>query len=101
MESPFPADHTPGPQHLSRLEHEKREKDTKMKKLGLATMVAGGMAAAILGLASPAQATVVAEPVDVLTSSNYPDGVDHRTWLDQMGPHVVVPQVDKNVHQSR
>lgn len=72
-----------------------------MNKFGLATVVTGGMAAAILGLAGSAQASVVAEPVDVLSSANYPAGADHRTWMDEIGPHVVVPQVDMSVHQGR
>ena len=72
-----------------------------MKKFGIATTVAGGVAAAILGLAAPAQATMVADPVDVVSVGSYPTGVDHRTWLDQIGPHVVAPQVDTSVHQSR
>ena len=28
-------------------------------------------------------------------------GIDHHTWLDQIGPNVNVPQVDTSVHQSR
>jgi len=28
-------------------------------------------------------------------------GIDHHTWLDQIGPSVNVPQVDTSVHQSR
>jgi hypothetical protein len=72
-----------------------------MNKFGLATIVTGGMAAAILGLAGSAQASVVAVPVDVLSSANYPAGADHRTWMDEIGPHVVVPQVDMSVHQGR
>ncbi len=55
-----------------------------MKKFGFAGIVATGLAAAVLGLAAPAQA-----------------GVDHRTWIDHVGPHVTVPQVDTSVHQSR
>ena len=75
-----------------------------MKKFGLAAIVAGGMVAAALSVASPAGASTPAEPVDLLSSvssTNYPAGVDHRTWLDQIGPHVVVPQVNTSVHQSR
>ncbi|ABK70797.1 hypothetical protein [Mycolicibacterium smegmatis] len=55
-----------------------------MKKFGFAGIVATGLAAAVLGLAAPAQA-----------------GVDHHTWINQIGPHVSVPQVDTTVHQSR
>ena len=54
-----------------------------MKKYGFATVVAGGMIAAALGLAGGAQADV-----------------GHHNWLNQIGPHVTVPQVDTTVHQS-
>lgn len=73
-----------------------------MKKFGLATIVSSGMAAVILGVAPAASATTPAEPVDhLLSSANYPAGVDHRTWLDQIGPHVVAPQVNSSVQLSR
>ena len=55
-----------------------------MKKFGFATIVASGMAAAVLGLAGPAQADS-----------------SHLSWVDQLGSHVSVPQVDTTVHQSR
>lgn len=54
-----------------------------MKKFGIASMIASGFAAAVVGLAAPAQA-----------------GVNHHTWLDQIGPQVSVPHVDTTVHQS-
>lgn len=72
-----------------------------MKKFGLATIVTGGLAAAILAVAAPAQASVVADPVDVVSPGNHPAGVEHNTWLDQIGPHAVVPQIDSSVRQSR
>ncbi|KHO20368.1 hypothetical protein [Mycolicibacterium setense] len=59
-----------------------------MKKFGISTgistVIASGLAAAVLGLAGPASADVA-----------------HHSWLDQIGPHVTVPQVDTTVHQSR
>ena len=55
-----------------------------MKKFGFATIVASGMAAAVFGLAGPAQADI-----------------GHHDWLDNIGPHVTVPQVDNSVRQSR
>ena len=54
-----------------------------MKKFGFATIIASGMAAAVLDLTGSAQADV-----------------SHHDWLDQIGPHVTVPQVDTTVHQS-
>jgi hypothetical protein len=55
-----------------------------MKKFGIASIITGGMVAAVIGLAGPAQA-----------------GIDHHVWLDQISPTVVVPHVDTTVHQSR
>ena len=58
-----------------------------MKKFGfagIAGMAATGFAAAILGLAAPAQADVI-----------------HHQWINDIQPTVNVPQVDTSVHQSR
>ncbi len=55
-----------------------------MKKFGFATVIASGMAAAVIGLAGPALADV-----------------DHHEFLDQIAPTVSIPQVDTGVHQSR
>lgn len=54
-----------------------------MKKFGFATVIASGLAAAVLGLAGPTQADV-----------------GHHDWVNNIGPHVTVPQVDTSVHQS-
>ena len=54
-----------------------------MKKFGFASIIASGLAAAVLGLAAPAQADF-----------------GHHDWVNQMGPSVTVPQVDTGVHQS-
>jgi hypothetical protein len=55
-----------------------------MKKFGFATIVASGLAAAVLGLAGPAQADV-----------------GHHDWVYVIQPQVSVPHVDTSVHQSR
>lgn len=55
-----------------------------MKKFGFATIIAGGLAAAILGVAAPAQADS-----------------DHMGWVNDIQHTVVIPQVDTAVHQSR
>jgi hypothetical protein len=55
-----------------------------MKKFGFATIIASGLTAAVLGLAGPAQADM-----------------GHHVWVDTMGQHVTVPQVDTTVHHSR
>jgi hypothetical protein len=54
-----------------------------MNKFGFASIVASGLAAAVLGLAAPAQADV-----------------GHNIWVNQVGPSATVPQVDTSVHQS-
>ena len=55
-----------------------------MKKFGFATIIGGGLAAAVIGLAGPAQADL-----------------GHNQWANNAGQHVTVPQVDTSVHQSR
>jgi hypothetical protein len=55
-----------------------------MKKFGFASIVASGLAAAVLGLAAPAQADL-----------------GHNIWVNQTSPSAAVPQVDTSVHQSR
>ncbi len=54
-----------------------------MKKFGFATIVASGLAAAVVGLAGPAQADVI-----------------HHDWIYDIQPQVTVPHVDNSVHQS-
>ena len=63
---------------------QENEEGTKMKKFGFASMAATGLAAAILGFAAPAQATIV-----------------HHDWVHDIQPTVNVPQVDMGVQQSR
>jgi hypothetical protein len=55
-----------------------------MKKLGFATVIASGLAAAVLGFAGPAQADVI-----------------HHDWVRDIQQQVNVPQVDTSVQQSR
>ena len=61
-----------------------KEEGTKMKKFGFATMIASGLAAAVLGFAGPAQADSI-----------------HHDWIHDIQQQVSVPQVDTSVHQSR
>jgi hypothetical protein len=68
-----------------------------MKKFGFATIVASGLVAGALGFAVPAAQADAAPISPTLVST----GIDHHTWLDQIGPNVTVPQVDTTVHQSR
>jgi hypothetical protein len=67
-----------------------------MKKFGFATIIASGLIAGVVGLAAPAQADVAPVSPSLITT-----GIDHHTWLDQIGPSVHVPHVDTSVHQSR
>jgi anti-sigma factor RsiW len=56
-----------------------------MKKIAFASIVAAGFAAAVLGLASPAQADL-----------------GHNIWANNQNGHsVTAAQVDTPVHQSR
>jgi hypothetical protein len=84
-------------------ELEKTKKAPKMnaiKNFGFATIAASGLAAAIVGLAAPAQAAVEA-PTATLSAITVPAGIDHHDWLGDIGPHVNVPQVNTSVQQSR
>ena len=69
-----------------------------MKKSGLATVVASGMIAGLLGLAAPAQA--VAAPTAVASATDIATGIDRHVWLDQIQPKVNVPKVDTTVRHS-
>jgi len=60
------------------------EEGTKMKKFGIATAIASGLAAAVLGFAGPAQADS-----------------GHHDWVHDIQQQVNVPQVDTSVVQSR
>jgi hypothetical protein len=69
-----------------------------MKKFGLATVVAGGLAAAVLGFAAPAQAGPAPAAQPIVVSA--PTGVDHLDWLDDIQPKVNVPKVDTSVRSN-
>jgi hypothetical protein len=72
-----------------------------MKKFGFATIVAGGIVGAFLGLGAPAQA--VASPVGIdSVSSTVPFSTDntHRYWLDNYGPNAGFVVPDGQPHPS-
>lgn len=73
----------------------------KMKKFGFAAIVASGLTAGILGVASPIQITASAEALPVLELPGYSTGVDHNQWISTIHSAVTVPQVDTTVQQSR
>jgi hypothetical protein len=73
-----------------------------MKKIGFATIVSSGLAAAILCLAVPALAVTPGEGQRVLDLvAETKIGIDHLEWLDEISPKVNVPMVDTSVQQSR
>ena len=55
-----------------------------MKKFGFSAVIASGLAAAVIGLAGPAQADI-----------------GHNDWVNTIQPTVTVPHVDTTVQQSR
>jgi hypothetical protein len=78
------------------------EVGSTMKKIAFATLVPGGVAAAILGLGAPALAATPGDGqrvLDLVTESK--TGVDHLEWLDDIRPKVNVPMIDTSVRQSR
>ena len=69
-----------------------------MNKLGFATIAASGLAAAILGLAAPAQAaTAVEAPTAASSAIEFSAGIDHQQWINDIQPKVNVPKVDTTV----
>lgn len=71
-----------------------------MRKFGFATIVAGGVVGAFLGLGAPAQA--VASPgSDAVTSAiSFNTDNTHRYWLDHYGPNAPVYVPDGQPHPS-
>jgi hypothetical protein len=68
-----------------------------MKKLGFATIAATGLAAAVLGLAVPAQATTLATaPITTISTD-----LDHHGWIQDIHPRATAPQVDTTVRGGR
>ena len=68
-----------------------------MKNFGFAAIAATGLAAAILGLAVPAQATTLAAaPITTISTD-----LDHHGWIQDIQPTVNVPQVDTTVRGGR
>jgi|RhiMethySRZTD1v2_1073278.scaffolds.fasta_scaffold942424_2 hypothetical protein len=74
-----------------------------MKKLGLvATVIAGGVSTAVLGLGGPAVAHFTAsQPAGGSSAIVEPAGVDHHGWLNPITSKAVAPKMDTGVHQNR
>jgi hypothetical protein len=64
-----------------------RKKAFDMKKFGFATIAATAFAAALVGLAAPAEATTVAAPASVTFST----GIDHHQWINDIQQQVKTP----------
>jgi hypothetical protein len=63
-----------------------------MNKFGFAAVVGSGLAAAILGMAAPAQAaTPVDAPTVVPSAINIPTDFGHHAWVVDIQPHATVP----------
>ena len=58
-----------------------------MKKFGFAAVAAPAFAAALVGLAAPAEATTVAPPASVTFST----GIDHHQWVNDIQQQVKTP----------
>ena len=69
-----------------------------MKKFGFATVIAGGLAAAVLGFAGPAQATAPAVAENVAITA--PEGVDHLDWLNDIQQKADVARPDTTVRSN-
>jgi hypothetical protein len=74
-----------------------------MRRTGFATLVASGLATAILGMAAPAHAIAPRDDLHhVFDSLSEPKGdVDHLSWLEDVSPKVNVPTVDTTAQLSR
>lgn len=70
-----------------------------MKKFGFATIIAGGLAAAVLGLAGPAQATAPVTVSDVAITAPS-QGVDHLDWLNDIQKKANVARPDTTVRSN-
>lgn len=69
-----------------------------MNNLGFAALAAAAFAAAIVGLAVPAEnlAPVATPP----SSASFVAGIDHHSWPDDITPDVHFPKVDTSVRHS-
>ncbi|MCC3339085.1 hypothetical protein [Mycolicibacterium smegmatis] len=73
-----------------------------MKKIGVATMIAGGVVGAVVGLAAPAAgATSGQTPAGISSVTISADRHRGWIWIYPIQPHVYVPHVSTEVHQSR
>ena len=73
-----------------------------MKKIGLVSMTAGALFAAVIGLAGPAQADGHGNAFGGHSGYGYGYGYGYGNndypWYNQLFPQVYVPHVDTSVH---
>ena len=74
-----------------------------MRKFGFATLIAGGLIGAAVGLAPSGEAATTAQPPAGGTlRRRYSDSISATVaWINQIQPRVHVPHVSTEVHQSR
>lgn len=68
-----------------------------MNKFAIATVFTGAVAAAVIGLAGPANAAVTVLDPSVSISAD----ISNHRWISDLQPSVNVPQVDTSVHAGR
>lgn len=66
-----------------------------MKKFGFATIIAGGLATAVLGFAAPAQAIAPTTASNLAITA--PQGIDHLDWLNDIKQQANVARPDTSV----
>jgi hypothetical protein len=71
----------------------------KMKKFGLAAIVASGLTAGLFGVASPIVAVASAEALPVVDLPGYSTDTSHHQWIDTIRADVALPQVDSTVRR--
>ena len=69
-----------------------------MKKLGYATVIASGLAAAVVGFAAPAQAIAPTTASNIAITA--PQGIDHLDWLNDIKQQVNVARPDTSVRSN-
>ena len=73
-----------------------------MKRIGLMSLVAGALSAAVIGFAGPAQADQTGFGFGGYGYGHhgygYGYGNDYYPWINQLFPHVHVPHVSTTVH---
>ncbi|RDH78627.1 hypothetical protein DVS77_08260 [Mycolicibacterium moriokaense] len=70
-----------------------------MKKFGFATVIAGGLAAAVVGFAAPAQAVAPTTVSDVAITAPS-QGIDHLNWINDIHQKANVARPDTTIRTN-